>query len=108
MMRIDTAACAVFRRSACVAPYSSLAWLADGLRLCSYANKAILPAVGNFNVDCLPQQVRWLADLIRRPDAQAALALVPDYIPKDAAAWLAFCVRQGRAGAGSKFHFVKK
>lgn len=46
----------------------------------------------------LRMQIRWLQRLIARPDAQAALALVPDSVPKDAASWLTFCVHSGRAG----------
>jgi hypothetical protein len=46
---------------------------------------------------CTPQ-IRWLERLINSPDAQAALALVPESLPKDAASWLTFCVQCGRAG----------
>jgi len=42
-------------------------------------------------------QIKWLLQLIQSEDARAALALVPDTLPKDAASWLAFCVRMGAA-----------
>ena len=43
-------------------------------------------------------QIKWLLGLVRRPDVQAGLALVPESLPKDAASWLTFVVRSGRAG----------
>lgn len=44
-------------------------------------------------------QIRWLERLIQGPAAQAALAKVPESVPKDAASWLTFCIQCGRAGA---------
>ena len=56
-----------------------------------------LPTVGGLRT--LRSQMKWLLQLVQRDDARTALALVPDSVSKDAASWLSFCVRMGRAGA---------